>query len=191
MWRQVFQLADWIEPQASSSPIGCGPRIGKLEARRHDERTAMSLLEFADKSFFVLHTALMLFNMFGWIWRRTRLAHLICFGLTSFSWFVIGWFHGNIGFCLCTQWHFEVRQALDYHDTERSYLQLLARHWFGADMSLDTAYWSAAIVYAIVLVGTVTVWTIDLMRRRRLRLSRAASPVDRSLETAVTVEPRA
>jgi hypothetical protein len=153
----------------------------------------MSLLEFADKSFFVLHTALMLFNMFGWIWRRTRLAHLVCFVLTSFSWFVIGAYYGDIGFCLCTQWHFDVRRALGYDDPERSYLQLLAKHWFGSEMSLDAAYWSAAITYAVVFIATVTVWAFDLTRRLRSRPSPKESipPVDRSHETAVTAEPRA
>jgi Protein of Unknown function (DUF2784) len=151
----------------------------------------MSFLEFADASFFVLHTALMLFNMFGWMWRKTRVAHLVCFGLTSFSWFVLGWYYDNIGFCLCTQWHFNVRRQLGYVDTEQSYLQLLARHWFASDMSLDTAYWTAAIVYVLVFLATATVWTIDLTRRRRSRSAAPRPHVDRSLESAVTAERQA
>ncbi|HEX3315750.1 MAG TPA: DUF2784 family protein [Gemmataceae bacterium] len=147
----------------------------------------MTFLEFADASFFVLHTALMLFNMFGWIWRRTRVAHLITFGLTTFSWFGLGWWYG-FGFCICTQWHFDVRRALGYADPEESYIQLLSKHWFGADISLDAAYWGAAIVYALIVVCTATVWTLDLTRRRRQKAAHVA--VDRSRETAVAAEPR-
>ena len=153
----------------------------------------MTFLEFADASFFVLHTALMLFNMFGWIWRRTRVAHLVMFGLTTFSWFGLGWWYGNIGFCICTQWHFDIRRALGYVDPEDSYIQLLAKHWFGTNMSLDASNWSAGIVYVLIVVATATVWTFDLTRRRRQNAAERANhaPVNRSLESAITAEPRA
>jgi Protein of Unknown function (DUF2784) len=147
----------------------------------------MKFLELADAGFFVLHTALMLFNMFGWIWRRTRVAHLITLALTTFSWFGLGWWYGNIGFCICTQWHFEVREALGYKDTESSYLQLLAKHWFGREMSLEAAYVSAEVTYILVVLATATVWTLDLVRRRK---KASSAPVDRALETAVTAERR-
>ena len=53
---------------------------------------------------FSVHTALVLFNMFGWIWKRTRVAHLITLGLTAFSWFALGAIYGW-GYCLCTDYH--------------------------------------------------------------------------------------
>ena len=65
--------------------------------------------------FFVFHTAGMIFNLVGWAWRRTRPFHLLTIGLTAFSWFILGIWHGW-GFCLCTQWHWEVRQRLGYLD---------------------------------------------------------------------------
>jgi hypothetical protein len=152
----------------------------------------MTYLEFADNAFFVLHTALMLFNMFGWIWRRTRIAHLVTFGLTTLSWFGLGWWYGNIGFCICTHWHFEVREAMGLRDPETSYIQLLAKHWFGQDMSIDASYWSAFVTYVLVVVATATVWTLDLTRRRRRSTESAKkAPVDRSLESAVTSERQA
>lgn len=32
---------------------------------------------FLDKFFFVFHSALIVFNLFGWIWRKTRAANLV------------------------------------------------------------------------------------------------------------------
>ena len=174
--------------QSLQFPVGINPA-----ARQNATGSAMTFLEFADNAFFVLHTALMLFNMFGWIWPRTRVAHLVTLGLTTFSWFVLGPFYGDIGYCICTQWHFDVRRALGYDDPEHSYLQLLAKHWFHSEMSLDAAYWSAAITYVLVVLATAVVWTIDLTRRRRRRSTGSANPAPavRSVESAVSAEPRA
>ena len=93
------------------------------------------MLAFLDILFFVFHTALMGFNLLGWAWRRTRVAHLIALSLTAFSWFVVGAFYGW-GYCFCTDWHFRVRERLGYADPDTNYVQLLVNKLFG-DRRLD------------------------------------------------------
>ena len=74
--------------------------------------------------FFLFHTLFTLFNLFGWISRRTRKLHLITLFITAFSWFILGIWYGW-GYCVCTDWHWSVREHLGYHDQQRSYIHFL------------------------------------------------------------------
>ena len=62
--------------------------------------------------------------MFGWIFRRTRKLHLVTILLTAFSWFILGIWYGW-GYCACTDWHWNVRAKLGYHDRSNSYIHFL------------------------------------------------------------------
>ncbi len=126
------------------------------------------MLVLADIGFFIVHTLLIGFNMFGWIWRRTRFWHLISMGLTTFSWFGMGAFYGW-GYCLCTDWHMEIREKLGYADTETSYVQLIAEHGCGLSMSRSTSDIIAISVYLAVVLAMAIVWTRDLRRRFKSR----------------------
>ena len=44
--------------------------------------------------------------------------------LTAFSWFVLGIWYGW-GYCVCTHWHWNVRERLGYHDESNSYIHFL------------------------------------------------------------------
>lgn len=79
---------------------------------------------FLDKFFFVFHTLVILFNLTGWIWKKTRKANLLVLLLTAFSWFVLGIWYG-FGYCFCTDWHYRVRMELGYFDMPSSYVKFL------------------------------------------------------------------
>lgn len=74
--------------------------------------------------FFAFHTCLILFNVFGWVFRKTRKWNLLTLLLTAFSWFVLGIWYGW-GYCFCTDWHWQVRQHLGYNNDPNSYITLL------------------------------------------------------------------
>ncbi|MDH4059101.1 MAG: DUF2784 domain-containing protein [Cyclobacteriaceae bacterium] len=74
-----------------------------------------------DGLFMVLHPAIILFNLFGWIPRKTRKANLILLLLTGASWFVLGIWKG-IGYCPLTDWHFKVLRKLGQTDLPYSYI---------------------------------------------------------------------
>ena len=123
------------------------------------------MLVVLDYAFFIFHTLWILFNMFGWMSPRTRLAHLVVLGLTILSWFGLGVFYGW-GYCLCTDWHFQVRQQLGYAMTETSYIQLLIRQLFGLTISRKLADSMAAGVLVLIVIATITVW-IRVWRQQR------------------------
>ena len=82
------------------------------------------ILKILDVFFFGFHTTIILFNVFGWIIPRWRFVNLIVLLLTAFSWFVLGIWYGW-GYCFCTDWHWQVREMLGYHDMSSSYIHFL------------------------------------------------------------------
>jgi hypothetical protein len=115
------------------------------------------MLVMLDRAFFVLHTLVMIFNMTGWAWRRTRVLHLIVLSLTALSWFALGAIYGW-GYCICTDWHFQIRERLGYRDPYSSYLQLLAAELFNFELSKTASDWLAGSVFALIVMATSTTW---------------------------------
>jgi len=79
---------------------------------------------FLNEFFFIFHSALIIFGLFGWLWEKTRAANLVVLSLTGFSWFILGIWYG-FGFCPCTEWHWQVRMRLGYYDMPSSYIKFL------------------------------------------------------------------
>ena len=85
------------------------------------------MLKLLDFFFVGFHTLLIFFNLFGWIFRKTRKLNLITLLLTGSSWFVLGLFYG-IGYCPLTDWHFSILEKLGESNLPSSYIvYLLAR----------------------------------------------------------------
>ncbi len=91
------------------------------------------MYEFLNVFFFVFHSSLILFILFGWIWSKTRKINLVVVVLTAFSWFFLGIWYG-FGYCPSTDWHWQVRMNLGYYDMPSSYLTFLFRELFGYDV---------------------------------------------------------
>jgi hypothetical protein len=117
-----------------------------------------------DVAFFMLHTALILFNMFGWAFKTTRKWQLVTLGLTAASWFVMGYWKGW-GYCFCTDWHFAIRHARGFEEYDATYIQLLARVLAGQGMSDAFAENLALAVFIAILLCTA--WA-NWPRRRRV-----------------------
>jgi hypothetical protein len=120
---------------------------------------------FLNYFFFVFHTAITLFNIFGWIHRKTRRWNLITLLLTAFSWFVLGIWYGW-GYCVCTHWHWNVREKLGYHDESDSYIHflLLKLTRWNADPQLVEIV--TVIVFFLALVISVILNIRDYRRKR-------------------------
>ena len=102
------------------------------------------MLALLDVLFLVLHSGLVLFNLTGWIWRRTRRWHLVVIGLTVLSWFGLGLFYGW-GYCPCTDWHWQVKRALGETGLPNSYIKYYLDRTSGLD-------WDPPVVDGLVLV---------------------------------------
>lgn len=105
--------------------------------------------------FFVFHTLLTLFNITGWLFRATRKWNLITLLLTAFSWFVLGIWYGW-GYCLCTDWHWQVREQLGYHDQQNSYIHFLLLKLTGINFNENLVNNATLIIFLLSL--TLSIW---------------------------------
>jgi hypothetical protein len=123
------------------------------------------LYKLLDIFFMVFHTALILFNLFGWIFKSLRKWNLITLLLTAGSWVFLGFFYG-FGYCPLTDWHFNVIEKLGEVVLHSSYIQYLLERLTG-------------LVIPAKLVDTLTLWGLvialvvsvglnirDVMRRK-------------------------
>ena len=105
-----------------------------------------TFLKILDIFFFGFHTVLILFNVFGWIIPKWRLLNIILLSLTAFSWFVLGIWYGW-GYCICTDWHWQVREMLGFHDMSSSYIHFLIMKLANLDLSISYVNKGAVIVF--------------------------------------------
>ncbi|HKJ34196.1 MAG TPA: DUF2784 domain-containing protein [Balneolales bacterium] len=115
----------------------------------------MLIYQILNVFFFVFHTAFTLFNAIGWVWKKTRLANLITLIVTGLSWFVLGIWYG-IGYCPCTDWHWQVREALGYHDMPMSYMKFLLDHLTGLNWNPTLVDYGTLIGFILALVASIT-----------------------------------
>lgn len=105
-------------------------------------------------SFSFFHTVFTLFNLSGWLFRKTRRWNLITLLLTAFSWFVLGiWF--GWGYCFCTDWHWKVREHMGFHDQRRSYIHFLLLKLTGIDFNESLVENVTLAVFLVSLTGSV------------------------------------
>ncbi len=124
------------------------------------------MFAFLNIFFFVFHSTLIIFNLFGWIWKKTRLANLIVILLTAFSWTILGIWYG-FGFCPCTEWHWKVRIKLGYFDMPSSYTKFLIDSLTGLEVNETSVDTLAVTLLALALVASVVTNVRDWKRKRK------------------------
>lgn len=129
----------------------------------------MLLQKALDIFFMVFHTSLILFNLFGWIWRKTRPWNLVTLLLTASSWLFLGLITGSMGYCPLTDWHFNILESLGKSGLPVSYIKYLADRITGMDFN-------ESVVDAVTLWGLVVslVFSVSLNIRDRLKKRKPA-----------------
>jgi len=114
------------------------------------------LLFLGDKFFLVFHTLLTLFNISGWIFKKTRKAHFLTMAATAFSWFFLGIWYG-IGFCFCTEWHWQIRLMMGKPIQSYSYIHFLILEITGINLNPDIVDTAVMLVFIVVILLTMIV----------------------------------
>jgi hypothetical protein len=109
---------------------------------------------FLNIGFFIFHSALIIFIVLGWVWKKTRKVHLVIVFLTAFSWFILGIWYG-FGYCPFTDWHYRVRMKLGHYDMPESYIKFLIQSITGIE--IDQKLIDIFTVSVLVLVLGVTI----------------------------------
>ena len=122
-------------------------------------------LHVIDVLFFVFHTGLILFNLAGWVLPQTRRFHFLCIAATLFSWVVMGASYG-FGYCLCTDWQFQIRRRLGLPVSGHTYLQLMARVFLGINLSQSASDLLAGGGLLFILVAMFATWIRQRWQRK-------------------------
>jgi hypothetical protein len=125
---------------------------------------------FLNYFFFAFHTLFTLFNITGWMFRPTRKWNLVTLLLTAFSWFVLGIWYGW-GYCFCTDWHWQVREHLGYHDQQDSYIHFLLLKLTGINFNANLVEKATLIVFLVSLA--MSIW-LNVRDRRNVKRQSAA-----------------
>ncbi len=109
-----------------------------------------------DIFFVIFHSSLIIFNMFGWIWKKTRIANLITLSLTGASWLFLGLIVGVLGYCPFTDWHFDILDKLGKTDLPNSYVKYLADRITG--LNFDASRVDNFTLYAFLTALAISVF---------------------------------
>ncbi len=116
----------------------------------------MPIYNILDWFFMILHPAIILFNLTGWILKKTRKANLILLLLTGSSWFILGLWKG-IGYCPLTEWHFTVLEKAGAENLPGSYIKYLIERITGWNVTENTANTLTVSLYFMALVCSLIV----------------------------------
>lgn len=112
------------------------------------------MLRLLDILLTLVHFIIIGFNLFGWIWPRTRKWHLACIVLTAGSWLLLGiWF--GIGYCPVTDWQWQVKERLGETALPDSFITYYAEKITGQTFSdsfinlMTALFFSAAALLSV------------------------------------------
>jgi hypothetical protein len=124
------------------------------------------LYRILDILFVVFHTSLTLFNLLGWIWKKTRLANLITLALTGASWLFLGLLVGVPGYCPLTDWHFDILERLGKTDLPTSYIKYLIDRLTGLDVNQSLVDKATLYSFIAALIVSLLLNIRDFRRRK-------------------------
>ncbi len=103
-----------------------------------------------------VHLVIILFNLFGWLWRRTQRLHLVVAGLTAASWLLLGiWF--GLGYCPVTDWQWQVKEKLGERNLPASFIQYWLNTVWGFDLPTPLIDACTAGGFAVAVICSVWV----------------------------------
>jgi hypothetical protein len=114
------------------------------------------MLKFWDVLFFWLHIIIILFNLTGWIWIRTRKVHLIVVSATIFSWLILGVKYG-LGYCFLTDWHWNIKRQLGEADMPASFIKYFLDRYTPFRWPESVVDQLTAILFGVAMIITIYV----------------------------------
>jgi len=127
----------------------------------------LMIYRILDIFFVIFHSSLVLFNIFGWIWKKTRRLNLIVLGIIGSSWLFLGLIVGMLGYCPLTDWHFNVLEKLGRTGLPNSYIKYLADRLTGLDFNTNLVDSVTLYAFLIVLLISLVLNVRDVARRRK------------------------
>lgn len=113
-------------------------------------------LHFLNYLFYSFHTILILFNLLGWLFPKTRKWHFYSLLITLFSWGILGVWYG-FGYCFLTDWHYQVLRQLGETGMPSSYIAFLIEKFTGWLPGADLVNTWTLVLTVVALICSVWV----------------------------------
>ncbi|MEW6662072.1 MAG: DUF2784 family protein [Bacillota bacterium] len=126
----------------------------------------MLLWRVADIFLFTLHLSVVLINMFGMFFRRTRKIQIATVCLTMLNWFGLGYYYG-FGYCILTdlEWQVKAKYIEGFQPPGswvKYYLDLLFNRNF-SDTAVEILCYA---VLGVILLGMAISYLPELLKRK-------------------------
>jgi len=122
------------------------------------------MLVLLDIFFTITHLSLVLFNLTGWIWKKTRKAHLFVLLLTTASWFLLGIWYGW-GYCPLTDWHWDVKEKLGARNLPNSFIKYAADGISGKDIPASLV--DNVVLFSLLAVLLASLYVNFFIRKKK------------------------
>lgn len=123
-----------------------------------------------DIFFLVFHSSIIIFSLFGWIWKKTRKLNIIILGLIGSSWLFLGLIVGVLGYCPFTDWHFAVLEKLGKTDLPNSYVKYLADRITGQNFNAHLVDQVTLYMFLAAFILSVLFNIRDIIRGNKIRI---------------------
>lgn len=125
------------------------------------------MLRFLDILLTVVHLGIIGFNLFGWIWPKTRKLHFIFVLLTAGSWLILGiWF--GMGYCPVTDWQWDVKYQLGETNLPNSFIKYYVDKLTGKNF--DAAFIDAVTATSFAVAALLSIY-FNFFKRKRKKLT--------------------
>lgn len=114
------------------------------------------MLQLLDVLLTIVHIAIIIFNLFGWIPKSTRKAHLVSILLTAASWFILGIWYGT-GYCPFTEWQWKVKTQLGEKGLPSNFVEYYLEKIAGRDIPSNFVNNLIVVCFCLAVVMTVYV----------------------------------
>lgn len=123
----------------------------------------LQMLQIADYFFVFFHTSLILFNLFGWLWKRLQKWHLLTISLTFLSWLGLGIWYGW-GYCPLTDWHWDFLRQLGEKELPNSYVSYLFQRLLGLKLP---DHWVDVLTVSLAIVALIASIWVNFFQKRK------------------------
>ena len=122
------------------------------------------MLRLLDIFLTILHLAVVLFNLFGWLPKATRKAHFVSIILTASSWLLLGiWF--GAGYCPLTHWQWNVKAKLGERNLPENFIEYFAEKI--ANHDFETSLVSMLIIVFFSLAALLSVYVNFVLPKQK------------------------
>jgi len=114
------------------------------------------MLKLLDIFYTCIHLLIIGFNLFGWIWPKTRKLHLIVVTTSLLCWFGLGIWYGW-GYCPVTDWQWDVKEKLGETNLPNSFVKYFADKITGRDFPPPLVDRVTLICFIVAIIITIYV----------------------------------